>query len=246
MPRSTSLRREAAARHAREHAVDVGARERLASGQQLEQHARQRILIAARIDRIEPARLLRRHIGGRADRTERARDQAALVERGHTEVDELGRDHTVRALRQQDVGRLDVAMHDPCAVHLLDSVEDGQHEIERDVTRQRTLTRQLQVERLAVQELHHQIRHALFDPDVVHLDDVGMAHARETLSLTQKARDGLALAARRGAQHLERHALAQPRVQRGIDVAHAPRAEILEYLVATYATRCRLAHHSHL
>ena len=81
--------------------------------------------------------------------------------------------------------------------------------------------------------------------DVVHLDHVDVPHAREALALAQEAIDRLAVFAQRGAQHLERHPLAQAGVQRRVHVTHPAGAQVLEHLVPAHASRCRFAHHSH-
>jgi hypothetical protein len=98
-----------------------------ASGE-LVQHGAEREEIAARVERLH-ARLLRRHVEERAERRAGARQLALLDRGGHLRLDRGGgvqaRDqlgqaevedlHLARP-REEDVGRLDVAVHDALVV----------------------------------------------------------------------------------------------------------------------------------
>jgi hypothetical protein len=93
------------------------------TGQHLEQHAGQRILIAATIDFLVAARLLGAHVSRRADRETRQRarlgrsffDRARDAEVGHQRL----------AFLQQDVLRLDIAMQDVAPVGVIERRRHG-------------------------------------------------------------------------------------------------------------------------
>ena len=88
--------------------------ERRLANEQLVQHAREAVLIAPPIDLRRARRLLRAHVGGRAD------DRPGLGQRLLVGVIDRARDAEIRdhgrAVRQHDVVRLDVAVHHAAAV----------------------------------------------------------------------------------------------------------------------------------
>ena len=71
------------------------------------------------------------------------------------------------------------------------------------------------------------------DADVVHGDDVGVRQARHRLRLAQHARrEARLVAAEIAAQQLERDLAIELRIVRGVDHAHAARAEPIEHEIA--------------
>ena len=188
------------------------------------------------------AHLLGRHVGDGADGDalvgERARGRqrgvgggavtggiGCFVDAREAEVQDLG---TVR--RQEDVGGLEIAVDHPLAVGGGERVGQRQARVDerRNVHRPE---RQALVERLAVEQLHHQVRHGRV-ADVVDRADPGMILRGDRLGLAlepfqRPGRGGF------GLQDLDRHHPVEPRVTGPVHLSHATRADPGEYLVGT-------------
>jgi hypothetical protein len=88
-------------------------------------------------------------------------------------------------------------------------------------------------QRLAVDELHHQVVDAVLATDVVQRADVGMTQLRDGARLAVEAGAGLGRLGQVRRQHLHGHIAAQARVAGAVDLAHAAGAERGDDLVRT-------------
>ena len=104
-------------------------------------------------------------------------------------------------------------------------------DVQRPPERQRPFLDQLP-QRLALQELHHQIRHAAVDAGVRHRDDVGVREHRQRPRLALEAPAPLRDDGRVLVQHLDRHEPAELLLLRPVHDAHTALAEAAHHLVA--------------
>jgi hypothetical protein len=160
-------------------------REELAPGQELPQHDRGRVLIAAAVELLAP-RLLGRHV------RDLAVDDAG---RGLLELErrrrqpEVGQLHLAR-VRDQDVGRRDVAMDQ---LQIREGVGVGQaaaqllDDVDRDVDRERDLLLRAAVpdraQVAALDEVHRQEQLAVDLAGVEHRDQVAVGQLDDDLGL---------------------------------------------------------------
>ena len=93
-------------------------------GEQLIQHHAGRENVGAGID-LSPVHLLRRHIADAADNLAGAGD-VLVAEVGDAKIDDL----YATAGAHHDVGRLDVAVHDPARVRIVQTLADGNHQFD--------------------------------------------------------------------------------------------------------------------
>jgi hypothetical protein len=168
------------------------------AGQGAVHHDAERVQIHAAIDVLLPAQLLRRHVVGRAERA------AALGDRlgrradrlGDAEVDQLHHVLVVGHVGQEDVLRLEVAVHDTARVGVGEGLEHVEHD-RNQLAVGDPLARGLldaRGQRLALQELHHQEGDAVLpDAEVENLDDVGMLDASRRPRLALEAPDDLGI-----------------------------------------------------
>ena len=124
------------------------------------------------------------------------------------------------AARDEQIGRLDVAMDDARRVRGIERVGDLLAEIEQIVDRQRT-ARDARLQRLAFQQLHHHELLAVVLADVVQRADVRMAQRRDDARFAKEAVHRVGHAAGVGREQLERHVTPEPRVLGLIHHAHA-------------------------
>jgi hypothetical protein len=162
--------------------------ERHRAGQEFVEDRAKRVDVGARVD-VEPAhfRLFRAHVFRRADECAQLCVQRPFRQRlrrrlRDAEVDDLR--HRVIALdRDQHVGRFQVAMDDPLLVRVLDAVADLQEEADAVANRDLVL-RAVGRDRLAADELHHEVRPSLGRrTSVEHARDGRMVHQRQRLAL---------------------------------------------------------------
>jgi hypothetical protein len=133
--------------------------ERGATHQALEDHAAQREHVGAGVELGVAARLLGRHVARGPDRhAYLGRIERGLGEAGHPEVEHLHPSQI--AAREEEVGRLDVAVHDAAAVGLGERVGHLPRQAEHVVERQGPPLQAL-VQILALEPLHGEERAAL-------------------------------------------------------------------------------------
>jgi hypothetical protein len=151
--------------------------ERSLAGEQLVEHEADRIHVAADIRRIAAPHLRRAKVR-RADELA-ARDRAVVEQRRKPEVDELH----LAGVRDHHVARLDVAVQDAAPVRRRETA----HELDADPLHalRRHRPREL-VERLAANELPHEVRPPVELTDAVQRRDVRMLDARGRACLREE------------------------------------------------------------
>ena len=195
------------------------------------QHAAEAEQVGPLVDRLAPG-LLRRHVHRRAGDEPALRQAGVVGGAGQAEVGDL--DPLLDAALQQDVARLDVAVDQP------QRVGRGQPpgDLPADPQHLRHLERpgpvELLLQRLAGDELHHQVGNRLL-LDRVDVDDVLVPDGGGGAGLAQEA-----LAGRRGGRQprghdLDRDDALQHLVERPQDDAEAALAEDLQHLVVPQA-----------
>ncbi len=179
--------------------------------------------VAPVVRRREALRLLRRHVHRRAHDAPDERGALARRDLGDAEVDELG--HHRRSLdgrsREEDVLRLDVAVNDAGAVRRGERAHDGHHDLDHRGGWEPVLADHAVAERLAVEQLLHDVGRAVPEPDLEHGDDVGVVRHRRRPRLAPEAGVDVGARGEVRVEHLERHAAPDPRVLRLEDDADA-------------------------
>src|SRR5262249_4706344 len=135
---------------------------------------------------------------------------ATLVEGSQSEVQQLHLLAAVDLLGEEDVRRLDVAMHDAARVHHVERARDRSQELYGALNREALLDLEHLIEVLSLEERHHQEGRAILSAtEVEHVDDVGMADGAGRAGLAHEALDDLAVARELASEHLERDSLAE-------------------------------------
>ncbi len=169
--------------------------------------------------------LLGREIGGSSDRGAGLSEPALLMQQlGHPEVHDLGR----AVLEDPDVGRLDVAMHDPLAVGVLEAARDLEQVEQHAPQGERLPALDLAVQILAGQELLDQIRSLVLDPEVVDGGDVAVVEIAGDLRLAGEAE---AHALLRRAAGLDRQVPLDDRIVALEDLPEPPDPDLLDHLI---------------
>ena len=146
------------------------------------------------------------------------RSAPALGELGDAEVENL----RLAATGDEEVGRLDVTMHDPgaWAASSASAICTPRSSTSSMASGPRADAR---LERLALEQLHHHELLAVVLADVVQRADVRMAQRRDDPGLAQEALHRLGDRSGVGGQQLDRHMPPEPRVLGLVDDAHARR-----------------------
>jgi len=152
---------------------------------------------------------------------------------GHRELGDAEVEHLrLAAPGDEDVRRLDVAVDDAAGVRGVETVGDLDAEIEHAVERQRS-ARDLLLQRVAVEQLHHDELLALVLADVVNRADVRVVERRGHARLASEPIERLRVGGEIRGQELQRDLAAQADVFGAVHHAHAARAEPLQDLVVT-------------
>jgi hypothetical protein len=195
--------------------------ERRLAGQHLEQHTGQGVDVSPPIDVRLTLDLLGRHISGRADRNPGA-GQRLFGRVGFGDA-EVGDERVI--VGEQDIFRLDVAVHDPLPVGIVEGDRDLARQAQRLVHRDGAVARQTLAERLP-RDVRHRVPQ-LTDglTRVVDRQDVGMLEAGGELDFPQEPlwperhRD-------LGMEHLQRDGAVVLQIPREVDDRHSPTAEL--------------------
>ncbi len=204
-----------------------GAGEQRATGQHFPQNHAERVQVRARVDG-EPAKLLRRHVLRRADAHgpdgDRCLPGVDVEQLRDPEVEDLHR-RAARALRQEQVLGLQIAVDHSGAVGGRDAGQDLPQDVDGFAGRNRAAV-DAASQRLAVQQLHQQhgpsVRRRGEAEDI---DQVRVADLVHQPRLLNEALDGVGSTRDVGVNHLGRGALADQRVNHGVDGAHAAGTE---------------------
>ena len=135
---------------------------------------------------------------------------------GQPEVQELR-----PRLRQHDVARLQVPVHDALPMGRVQRLGDLDGALERLLQRQRPLLQPLG-EGLALQVLHHQVVDTVFLAHVVERADVGVGQTGNGLGLPLEALPENGVGGKLGGEDLQGDGAVQAGVLRPVDFAHPP------------------------
>jgi hypothetical protein len=190
----------------------------------VEDHA-QRVDVRAAVHRLRFQRLLRRHVSRRPSRRFRRGGRIAVEHLRDAKI----RDLHAAILRQQQVLRLDVTMHNPALVRKLQRLAEWWYDRERLLRRQLPGAKQLtQVH--AVHVLHQQIEKAVRLAEIMDCDDVRMVQPGERLRLAgEPLRESRLLAPLRR-EELQGDKAPQGFLPRLVHDPHTAAAEALENL----------------
>ena len=197
---------------------------RRGAGTHLVQHAPKAEQVGAVIDRATLG-LLRRHVGRRAcDRPDLRQPHVGVGDPGQPEIQDLHPEARGRRF-EPDVLRLDVAVHHALLVggpQARGNLAGDGHSL---AGRQLAVAFQPGAERLAVQQLHGQVRRAAVLAHLVDRDDMVVLDRRRRPSLAQEPCPRRLAGRLRRLHHLQRHAPLELRVDGLQHHAHAAAAE---------------------
>ena len=232
--------RDLAGRHARRELHHAGTLERPLTVERLVERDAERELVAARVGAA--AELLGGHVRGRAHHRAGARQilrQRRLAtgdggigrrgtrdrRAGRRDQPEVGDAHAA-VLREQHVVGLEVAVNEAERVRGHEPATGLHERVDDRVDRPR---RELEpaAQRAALRELHRDVDLIAERADLVDLDHVAVIDLRHRLRLAEQPRPRLTRAGA-GAQQLDRDLAIEVRIVRGVDDAHAARAQLAE------------------
>ena len=216
--------------------------ERLAPGDHLVEHGAERENVRARVGLLA-LELFRRHVlEGPEDRSGlrevrgagdgRQRRQARLLRHGGHRLGESEVEQLHARLREHHVAGLQVPVHDPLPVRLVERVGDLDPEAQRLVERERALA-QAVAERFALEELHDEVLGLALASHVVQRADVRMRQLGNRLGLALEALAGLGRRGQVRRQDLDGDGPLEPRVLSPVDFPHAARADRRQDFVRT-------------
>jgi hypothetical protein len=190
--------------------------------EQLEREDAKRVLIRASIH-LFAAPLFWAHVRGRPDHAGRGRrrGRVAAERAGDAEV----RDHRVPAVADENVRRLDVAMHDPIRVRVVERGGDVAQDSQRTVHLQPAALRDELLHAAASHHAHRVERDAGPLADGEDRNDMRMIEPRRELGLTLEARVGVGVEDRIERENLQRDVAVERRLVRAVHDAHAAAAE---------------------
>ncbi len=194
--------------------------ERRLAGQQLVEDDAERVEVGARVD-LASLGLLGREVLRRAD------DRARLghLARAGARDPEVRHLHAALAV-DEDVVRLDVAVHDAVPVCEAQRREDLARVLDRDVDRRGAAADDQLLQRAAVEELHRDVVGVLRLAAVVDRDDVRVVERGGVLGLAAEALDELVVVPVTAVEDLDRDAAAELLVLGEVDVGHPAGAEL--------------------
>ncbi len=201
-------------------------RERRRAGKHLVDHHADRVDVAGR-SRGAPARVLGRHVARRSERRRRRAVRAALGKPRDSEV----ADPDAPVAGEQDVRRLDVAVHDALLVRASERPAEQLCD-PRSLGRCQWPAPQALGEAVPVDQLSDVVEAVARVTDIEDLDDARIAHAREHLRLPLEALDPDGVIRPPRLDDLHRDRPLEPPVTAAIDTAERPLADQLVDLVA--------------
>jgi hypothetical protein len=189
--------------------------ERQPAGEQLEQHHPGRVDVTGGTGG-SPGDLLGRHVADRPDEqpgpgVTGRRQRPGQAEVGHLDPP-LGGD--------QDVLRLDVAVHDAGRVRRRQPVEHARHDLERGRGGEPPAVPEQALQRAAGHELHRQVQERPVGALVEDRHHVLVRQPRHRLGLADEPAPELLVPGQLGVHDLERHLAVEPRVGGLVDGGH--------------------------
>ena len=198
------------------------------AGEHLVEHRRERVDVAARVDRAVAGRLLGAHVLWRAERYPRLRQARARGGAERERDPEIG-DHGLPVL-EQDVLRLDVAVDHAVPVGIVQRARDGARDLDGRRHRELPLARQPLAQRLSLDVRHDIIDETAGLAGVEERQDVRVVQVRGDPNLAEEPLD-----AQQGgevwSQHLQRDVAVVLQVARDIDRGHPADASLALYRV---------------
>jgi hypothetical protein len=189
--------------------------------------------------------LLGRAVPQRADRHTHRGEAAVgfLRHAGDTEIGELDRIrvHRVGAGGDQDVAGFDVAMQQPFAVGVVETVCDLRDDPHGEARMQRPTREKLRCIGTR-DELHRDPQLALMCSAVENVDEVGVTQRRDQVRLALETRSGVRVGAVRAVEQFDRVGTRQSRMLSLVDLTHPATADQLQDLIATDVGTDRHAH----
>ena len=185
-----------------EHLERAPPAERWFARRQLEKHTPQAVEITAPVDRIVRARLLGTHVERRPHHQPRLRQILARrrIERArHAKVG----DHDVPPFHQ-NILRLDVAVHQPLRMRVVQRVAHFASDAEDEREGQPAIPLETRAQRTLLEVGHHVVQQPVRFPGIQQRQDVRMPQPRHDGDLTQKPLRPERLGQLR-LQHFERH-----------------------------------------
>jgi hypothetical protein len=164
--------------------------ERPLPGEGLEDDDAERPEVAPRVDGLRPLCLFGAHVVGRPEHRagSRARPGSAGAGRfGDAEIEHLG-DLSVVVTNEEDIVRLEVAVHDPLRVRLRQGTADLSNDGDKVMRGQPADARQTLAEVLAVEQFHGDVRRPVADSVIEDLNDVRASQVGGGLCLALEAR----------------------------------------------------------
>lgn len=201
------------------------------SGEALIEDRAERVDVRARPDRARVRELLGRHVADRADQHAALGAFSAQVF-GHAEIEDHGAVAAVGAKRQEHVGGLQVAVHEPCAVEGSEPAASVDAHRDGALERQRSVAVQPRSQVRAHEALHHQVTAAIVELAAVeHRDQVLARQARQHPRLAPQSSQRARLIRHVATQQLQCEALTEPQMLGVEDLAHAAAADRRQQLV---------------
>ena len=171
--------------------------------------------------------LLGAHVGRRPDTQPGSRELRGVDDLRDAEI----RDLNVAATIDENVRRLDVAVHDPLIVRVLQGVAELDEEPLDDANGKRGVRSDQGIERRAVHELHDEKQRIAFVADRVDHDDVRMIQLRRRPCLALEPLFHSFVEGEVRQHGLDRHLPVQPQVIREVDGGHTPTSDLFADLV---------------
>ncbi len=196
-----------------------------AAGEHLVEHDAERPDVGAPVDRFR-SRLLRRHIGDRAERCSGLRDARAIEREREAEIHDLG----PSARRDHDVGGLDVAVDHALLVGLLEARRDLERDFDRLVYLERPRGERF-LEAPSLDERHRDERRALGLSDLMDGADIRVVESRRGAGLLDETGFRFRVALELGGKELQGDDAAEARILGLVDHAHAALADLVEDFV---------------
>ncbi len=201
--------------------------ERLAAGEQLEEHHPRRVHVRARA-RAVAGHLLGRQVGDGPDEQARPGVRGGRLRPGQAEVRHL----QPAVGGQQDVLRLDVAVHDAGRVRGGQAVEHAGHDVQRRRRGEPAAFAEHLLERAPGHVFHGQVQKRPVGALVEDRDHVLVRQPRDRLGLADEPADELLVPGQLGVHDLERHLAVQPGVHGQVDGGHPAVRNARGYRVA--------------
>src|SRR5215472_8433491 len=121
---------------------------------------------------------------------------------------------------QHNVPRLQVPVHNPCAMRLIQRIRDLCSVLQHLLQRQRPLLQPLR-QRLSFHTLHHQVIHAILTTHIMQRANVRMIQSRNRLGFSLESLLSRGIRRHFLRQNLDRHIPTESRILRSIHLSHS-------------------------